>query len=178
MAVSKTGILFAILSALTLSACQSSRFSSVDTRPEPLPAAPSGTVTSGALPPPVAPGAASQFPTAPSPTDPTQIAAATPAGPPPGAPDLTPSTVGGVWNVAVSGQSCKIATSQTKFGQGFRAGPLRCPAPVDGVKSWAVSGKQLSLYDESGSVMARLYSSGPEKFDGQTESGVPISLSR
>jgi hypothetical protein len=106
------------------------------------------------------------------------MAAATPAAPPPGAPDLTPSTVGGVWNVAVSGQTCKIATSQTKFGQGFRAGPLRCPAPVDGVKSWAVAGKQLSLYDESGAVMARLYSSGPEKFDGQTESGIPISLSR
>lgn len=176
MAFLKTGILFAVLSALALSGCQSSRFSSVDSRPEPLPAAPSGTVTSGALPPPAAPGAASQFP--PPPTDATQMAAATPAAPPPGAPDLTPSTVGGVWNVSVSGQTCKIATSQTKFGQGFRAGPLRCPAPVDGVKSWAVAGKQLSLFDESGAVAARLYSSGPEKFDGQTETGIPISLSR
>ena len=49
---------------------------------------------------------------------------------------------------------------------------------MDGVKSWNVAGKQLSLYDESGSVMARLYSSGAEKFDGQTESGVPVSFSR
>ena len=76
------------------------------------------------------------------------------------APDLTPSSVAGVWNVSVSGQSCQVATSQTKFGEGYRAGPLRCPAPVDGVKSWNVAGKQLSLYDESGSVVARLYSSG------------------
>ena len=60
----------------------------------------------------------------------------------------------------------------------FRAGPLRCPAPVDGVKSWNVEGKQLSLYDESGSVLARLYASGPGKFDGQTSTGQPISLSR
>jgi hypothetical protein len=176
MTFSRTGVLFTV-AALALSGCQSSRFSSVDTRPEPLPAAPSGSVTSGALPPPAAPGT-SRFPTAPGATDGTQVAAATPVTPPANAPDLTPSTVGGVWNVSVSGQSCKIATSQTKFGQGYRAGPLRCPAPVDGVKSWAVSGKQLSLYDESGAVMARLYSSGPEKFDGQTESGVPISLSR
>jgi hypothetical protein len=71
-----------------------------------------------------------------------------------------------------------VATPQTKFGAGFRAGPLRCPAPIDGVKSWNVAGKQLTLYDESGGTLARLYSSGPEKFDGQTESGVPISLSR
>ena len=67
---------------------------------------------------------------------------------------------------------------QTKFGAGFRAGPLRCPAPIDGVKSWNVAGKQLTLHDANGSVLARLYSSGPEKFDGQTESGLPISLTR
>lgn len=178
MALSRTGVLFATLTALALSGCQSSRMSSVDTQPAPLPATPSGSVTSGSLPPPAPAANASQFPTAPTTGTPAQVAAATPAGPPAGAPDLTPATVGGVWNVSVSGQNCKIATSQTKFGQGYRAGPLRCPAPVDGVKSWAVAGKQLSLYDESGAVAARLYSSGPEKFDGQTESGVPISFSR
>ena len=177
MAFSRTGILLAAVAALAVSGCQSSRFSSVESTPEPLPAAPSGTVTTGTLPPP-APANPAQFPAAPTPTAPAEVAAATPAAPPANAPDLTPSTVGGVWTVAVSGQSCKIATSQTKYGQGFRAGPLRCPAPVDGVKSWNVAGKQLSLYDENGGVMARLYSSGPEKFDGQTESGVPISFSR
>ncbi len=174
MVFSRTGIVLAALAGLALSGCQSSRFSSVEERPEPLPAAPSGQVNTTALPPPATPTNASEFPAAPGTTD---VAAAT-AEPPANAPDLTPATVGGVWNVSVSGQSCKIATSQTKFGSGYRAGPLRCPAPVDGVKSWAVSGKQLSLYDENGGVAARLYSSGPEKFDGQTESGVPISFSR
>jgi hypothetical protein len=86
--------------------------------------------------------------------------------------------VAGVWNATVSGQSCKVATPQTKFGAGYRAGPLRCPAPLDGVKSWNVSGKQLALYDADGGVLARLYSSGGERFDGQMSSGVPISLSR
>ncbi len=175
MVNSRTGIVLAALAALALSGCQSSRFGSVEERPEPLPAAPTGRVSNNALPPPAAPTTPAEFPTAPGTTD---VASANPAAPPPDAPDLTPATVGGVWNVSVSGQSCKIATSQTKFGAGYRAGPLRCPAPVDGVKSWAVAGKQLSLYDESGAVAARLYSSGPEKFDGQTESGVPISFSR
>jgi hypothetical protein len=46
------------------------------------------------------------------------------------------------------------------------------------VKSWNVAGKQLSLYDANGAVLARLYSSGAERFDGQMTSGQPISLSR
>ena len=76
------------------------------------------------------------------------------------------------------GAGCRIATPQTKYGQGFRAGPLRCPTPLDGVKSWNVEGKQLALYDENGQVLARLYSSGAERFDGQTSSGQPVSLTR
>jgi hypothetical protein len=174
----RTGVLFAAVAALAVSGCQSSRFSAPDSGPAPLAAAPAGRVTAGTLPPPAVPAAAAtNFPAAPGTTG-DQVAAVDPAAPPASAPDLTPSSVGGVWTVSVSGQSCKIATSQTKYGQGYRAGPLRCPAPVDGVKSWAVAGKQLSLYNEDGGVMARLYSSSPEKFDGQTESGVPISLSR
>ena len=177
MTFSRTGLLAISLMALAASGCQSSRMSSLDTQqPAPLEAAPAGTVTAGTLPPPAAPGTdPSQFPAAPGAGE--QVAALPPAAAA-NAPDLTASSVAGVWNASVSGQSCKVATPQTKFGQGFRAGPLRCPAPIDGVKSWNVSGKQLTLYDESGGTLARLYSSGPEKFDGQTESGVPISLSR
>ena len=103
-------------------------------------------------------------------SDPTQVAA--------NAPDVTVGSVAGVWNASVSGQGCRIATPQTKYGQGFRAGPLRCPTPLDGVKSWNVEGKQLALYDENGQVLARLYSSGAERFDGQTSSGQPVSLTR
>ena len=94
-------------------------------------------------------------------------------GAPAGAADLTAASVAGEWNASVSGQSCKVATPQTKFGSGFRAGPLHCPAPIDGIKSWNVAGKQLTLYDENGGTLARLYSSGGEKFDGQTSNGLP-----
>ncbi|PWJ74819.1 protease inhibitor Inh [Pseudaminobacter salicylatoxidans] len=179
MSFSRAGLLAVSLAALVAAGCQSSRMSSFDSQPAPLTPAPTGQVTTGQLPPPVAPGStdASQFPAAPG-TE-TQVAALPPSsGPAAGAPDLTAGSVAGVWNVNISGQSCRVATPQTKFGQGYRAGPLRCPAPVDGVKSWNVAGKQLTLYDENGGTLARLYSSGPEKFDGQTESGLPISLSR
>jgi len=80
--------------------------------------------------------------------------------------------------VNVAGQNCRVATPQTKFGQGYRAGPLRCPAPLDGVKSWNVQGSQLTLYNENGDVVARLSSTGSGSFSGQTSMGQPISLSR
>jgi hypothetical protein len=172
MTFSRTGFLAVALASLALAGCQSDRMSSLG-QPAPLPAAPAGTVTSTQLPPPAGP--AGQFPAAPG----SQMAAAPAMTEPPAtAPDLTAGGVAGVWNATVSGQTCKVATPQTKFGAGFRAGPLRCPAPIDGVKSWNVSGKQLTLHNADGSVLARLYSSGPEKFDGQTESGLPISLTR
>ncbi len=179
MNFSKTGLLAVSLAALIASGCSTSRFSSMDDQqPAPLQPAPAGQVTGNQLPPPATPGATdpSQFPTAPANT---QVASLPPDGSAPaGATDLTAASVAGVWNASVSGQSCKVATPQTKFGAGFRAGPLHCPAPIDGIKSWNVAGKQLALYDADGGVLARLYSSGAERFDGQTQSGVPISLSR
>lgn len=175
MNFSKIGLVVVSLMALTAAGCSSTRLSSLESQPAPLTPAPSGTVTGSQLPPPAAPGTANAFPPAPGGTN---VASAPPTQPPADAPDLTANSVAGVWNASVSGQSCKVATPQTKFGAGFRAGPLRCPAPLDGVKSWNVTGKQLTLYDESGGTLARLYSSGPEKFDGQTESGVPVSLAR
>jgi hypothetical protein len=177
MTLSKTAVAVSML-ALLAGGCNSSRFSSMnDSRPAPLPAAPSGTVTARTLPPPATPAPTdpAQFPEAPTDVAATSAALDAAAA---SAPELTTGSVAGVWNASVSGESCKVATPQTKFGSGFRAGPLRCPAPVDGVKSWNVSGNQLSLYDETGTVVARLYSSGPQKFDGQTSTGLPISLSR
>ena len=182
MGFSKTGLVAVALAASLASGCTSTRFNSMNEQPAPLPAAPSGNVSSSTtLPPPSAAGAATadpaSFPAAPGAG--TNVAAQTPgAEPPASGPDITTANVAGVWNASVAGQSCRVATPQTKFGAGYRAGPLRCPAPVDGVKSWNVAGKQLSLYDESGSVVARLYSSGEGKFNGQTSTGLPISLSR
>ncbi len=186
MRLSSIGILAAAAATLTLAGCQSERFSSLDTRqPAPLAAAPVTTVQTGQLPPPVAPGVTdpAAFPAPPGQED-TDLAGTQPAGtqvaalPPQGAREITAGSVAGVWNATVSGQSCRVATPQTRFGEGFRAGPLRCPAPLDGVKSWNVAGTQLTLYDENGSPLARLYSSAGDRFDGQTSSGQPVSLAR
>jgi hypothetical protein len=178
MAFSKTGLLAVSLAALLAAGCSSTRFSSMNEQPAPLQPAPSGNVTaSTSLPPPAAPGTTdpANFPAAPGAS--TDVASISP-DPAAAAPDITTGNVVGAWNASVSGQSCQLITSLTKLGSNNRAASRQCAAPVNGVKAWNVAGKQLSLYDEGGSVVARLYSSGPEKFDGQTSTGLPISLSR
>ncbi|MIL09727.1 hypothetical protein BZU93_28105 [Salmonella enterica subsp. enterica] len=175
MASAKIGLTAAALvSALTVAGCSSTRVGAIDSGPAPLTPAPAGVVENRPLPPPAAPD---QFPKAPEGQG-TQVASLPPAAPPANAPDVTIGSVAGVWNVSVAGSSCRVATPQTKFGAGYRAGPLKCPAPADGIRSWNVSGKQLTLFDDGGSPIAKLYASGVGRFDGQTTSGQPISLSR
>lgn len=175
MGIGNIGLAATAVVLFAVAGCQSERIAPpLETRPLPLPAAPVGNVTASQLPPP----APSAFPETPPPAPSTQVAALDPnAGSASSAP-VTEGGVAGVWNVSVGGQSCRVATPRTKFGQGYRAAPLRCPAPLDGVKSWAVQGNQMILYNESGSQVASLSSSGPEKFNGTTSSGSPVSLSR
>lgn len=166
----------ALVMALAVAGCSSTRVGPMDPGPAPLPAAPGGVVENKPLPPPAAPD---DFPKAPEKPGGTDVASLPPTtGPAPDAPDVTVGSIAGVWSVSVGGASCRVATPQTRFGAGYRAGPLKCPAPADGIRSWNVSGKQLTFYDDSGSPIANLYASGASRFDGQTTSGQPISLTR
>lgn len=190
MGISKTGLFALAAAGVIMAGCQGSRFDGGAGNPAPLRPAPVAGVQKGTL----QPGDPSHFPAAPSTgsgnfgapsmdgsvvDDPTmgdnqQVASLPPAS----ATEITPGAVAGVWNASLGGQSCKIATPQTKFGQGYRAGPLRCPGELSGLASWAVKGSQLVLYDAGGGTVATLYSSGGSRFDGQTSGGQSISLSR
>jgi hypothetical protein len=181
-----------VCGTLLLAGCQSDRISGIDTGPTPIAPAPAGNVQQTQLPPPSKPAGQmtdpNQFPSAPV-TVTTQDPQATPGTAATGptdagtqvasnAPDVTIGAVAGVWSVNVAGQSCKVATPQTKYGQGFRAGPLKCPGDMANVNSWNVAGKQLVLYDANGQTVARLYQSATGKFDGQTTGGQPVTFSR
>ncbi len=176
------GLLIAC-AALAIAGCSTSRFDTVDTRPAPLTPAPSGTVTSNQLPPPspAGPTDPSAFPPAPgaSTTDP-QVAAgpAVPPAAPANAPDVTKEAMVGAWKVNAGGGGCQMMLSLTKQASDFRAASLRCPGDAANVAAWNVAGKQVVLKDNTGNVVARLYSSGAEKYDGQTAGGTPISFSR
>lgn len=175
MTFSKSALMAIMICSTALVGCQSSRMGSMGGQPEPLPAAPSGTVTGGQLPPPTAPGA---FPEAPQ--NP-QVAAASPtapATPPANAPDITKNSMLGSWNTSVGGSSCQVFLSLTKFGNASRGGSRGCAGDMQKMRSWDVQGKQVVMFDESGNQIASLYSSGANRFDGQTTGGQSLSLSR
>ncbi|MFC4626496.1 protease inhibitor Inh/omp19 family protein [Daeguia caeni] len=179
MGVSAKSLLSLAAVGVILAGCQSARMDDSYSPPipsapaAPLAPAPSGTVQKGDLSSPATFPEAPQTNPAGQPGD-TQIASLPPAS----APDLTPGAVAGVWTASLGGQSCKIATPQTKYGQGYRAGPLRCPGELGNLASWAVNGKQLTLYDGAGGTVATLYATGPGSFNGQTSGGQALTLSR
>jgi len=175
------------LVALTAAACQSSRFDSVDTRPAPLQAAPTGQVTSSQLPPPTASGPTdpSAFPPAPGQAAAgTDVAVATPGAtpaavtPPANAPAVTKEAMVGAWKVSAGGSGCQMMLSLTKQSSDFRAASLRCPGDAANVRAWNVAGSQVVLKDNTGNTVARLYASGAQRYDGQTSGGQSISFSR
>ncbi|WP_455476108.1 AprI/Inh family metalloprotease inhibitor [Bartonella sp. B17] len=97
---------------------------------------------------------------------------------PNGSVDLFPASIAGVWNISGAGKTCRIATPQTKFGQGYRAAPLGCSGVASRIKSWAVKGKKLYFYDKSGRTVVVLYSSNLNHFKGITFDNHPVFLNR
>jgi hypothetical protein len=181
MPTSKTRLLMIGVVLIAVAGCSSSRFGTYSTRSttaEPLPPAPSGTVTGNELPPPgTAANESSAFPDAPAGADGStgaqedaQVAA--------NAPEVTRETLVGAWKVSTGGGSCQMFMALTKWTGGYRAASRGCPGDAANVAAWDVKGKQVVLSDSDGTTVARLYSSGAERFDGQTTSGQPISLSR
>lgn len=181
MTISKNSIFGLSVMALMLAGCASSRFGNNGGGEPPQVVMP-GPVSSGGISQSTLPPPSGSFPAAPdnsvsanNPDASTQVAN---MQPPSNASDLTPASVAGVWKASIGGLNCQIATPQTKYGQGYRAGPLHCPAAFTTVSSWAVNGKQLNFYDGSGSPVATLYSVGPSRFEGNTVNGQAVVLSR
>ena len=180
--------------ALTVSACTGSRVGALNTQPAPapLPAAPSGTVSTGQpLPPPSQPTVAqNQFPDAPAPTTPvvdTPVVTQTDTGADTGssgvqevasAKPVTREALVGAWTVSTAGSSCQMFMALTQWTGGYRAASRGCPGDAASVAAWDVQGQQVVLSDSSGNRVATLFSSGGNRFDGQTKSGRAISLSR
>ncbi len=178
-----------VSAAIAVSGCTSSRFGTFDTRPAPAPImpAPSGTVTSGQLPPPVQPGmtpdAQGNFPAAPgtenqtfmdpnAPSDGSSIQSVATAAP------VTREAMVGAWKVTTGGSSCQMFMALTKWTGGFRAASRGCPGDAANVAAWDVKGQEVVLSDSGGNKVATLFSSGNGSFNGQTTSGAAITLSR
>ncbi|WEX77216.1 protease inhibitor Inh/omp19 family protein [Sinorhizobium numidicum] len=166
---------------LALTGCQRTSmggFGSQDVSPAPLQAQPVPTVSSSQLPDPTT--NTSQFPTAPTSgtatpggTQPgTQVAAAT------NALDVTKESMVGNWRVSSAGSSCDMFLTLTNLGSGSRGGTRGCAGELTAMGSWEVAGKQVVLKDRNGNAIARLYKTADARFDGSTNGGQPVSLSR
>lgn len=189
MGYSATRVLALMLaSTVVLASCQSSRIGALQTRqaPAPLTPAPSGQVTSGQLPPPTQPDAATQaaqqngdFPNAP---EGTQVAAAPTvqantqisASSEP----VTKESVLGRWVTQTGGGQCDVFLSLTKWSAGFRAASRGCPGDAASISSWNLSGNQVVLYDTNGNKLATLFKGSGKQLNGQTTNGAAISMSQ
>ena len=86
----------------------------------------------------------------------------------------------GAWNVSTNADSCALNLSLTTWTGGFRASTRKCSTDqLIGIGAWNVAGKQLSLFNKTGGLIARLVASGDNRFDGTTEAdGASISVFR
>lgn len=156
---------------LAIAGCQGTRIPYMGSRapqPAPLPPAPAGNVAASELPPPSFPQ-----PPAGATTAPVDMASAEAS-----ATELTKNGVLGSWRTDASGVNCQMFLTLTKYGENSRGGTRGCPGELASMRGWNVAGTQLQIFDENGSRIATLYSSGGERFNGQTASGQAVSLSR
>jgi hypothetical protein len=142
----------------------------------PLQAQPVPSVQSGALPPPGA-AAPGQFPTAPAggaAPGGVNVASAAPAT----ALDVTKESMVGNWRVSNGGASCDMFLTLTNLGSGSRGGTRGCAGELSSMGSWEVSAKTVVFKNRSGDTIGRVYKTGTTRYDGTTNSGQPLSLSR
>lgn len=169
-----------VLVAVSLAGCQRTSYNPYSDLPSPAPlqAQPVPSVQSGQLPPPGA-SDPSQFPAAP--TANTNVAALPPggdAGAPATALDVSKESMVGNWRVSNGGTSCDMFLTLTNLGSGSRGGTRGCAGELTMMGSWEVSGKTVLFKNRNGDVIGRVYKSADTRFDGTTNSGQPLSLSR
>ncbi|MCY1665687.1 protease inhibitor Inh/omp19 family protein [Rhizobium sp. SL86] len=169
-----------VVVAISLAGCQRTSYNPYSDLPSPAPlqAQPVPSVQSGALPPP---GAAdpSQFPAAPT-TGNTAVASLPPGSSdaPPTALDVTKESMVGNWRVSNGGTTCDMFLTLTNLGSGSRGGTRGCAGDLTAMGSWEVNGKTVLFKNRNGDIIGRVYKSADTRFDGTTNSGQPISLSR
>jgi hypothetical protein len=85
----------------------------------------------------------------------------------------------GGWTVAAAGDSCQLFMTLTTWSGGYRASTRGCSnAALTTISAWNMEGPQVQLLSDSGATIARLYPASKTQFNGQTEGGGPISVSR
>lgn len=91
-------------------------------------------------------------------------------GPTPTGGELGRTDLLGGWTIASGGDSCQLFMTLTSWTGGYRASTRGCNNDVlKSISAWNLNGKQVVLAGQGGSPVARLASSGNNRFEGQTE---------
>jgi hypothetical protein len=178
-----------LASALALGGCSSSRFGGRTAgpvgsaqaatplpEPDPVEAVPSGPVTAEPLPP-VAGGPIATGPVMSGGTD---VAALPPAAAPAPAPSPAgrSSLVGG-WTASTgTGASCRVQLSSSPALDLYRASASGCGGDLGRINAWDYRDGEVYLYQQGGTVAARLRGGSGSLSGVIAKSGAPLTLAR
>jgi hypothetical protein len=86
----------------------------------------------------------------------------------------------GGWTISSSGDSCQLFMTLTSWTGGYRASTRGCTSDtLKSISAWNLEGRQVVLAGQGGVALARLSSSGGNRFDGATEGGgAPVTFYR
>ncbi|MHA1157554.1 MAG: AprI/Inh family metalloprotease inhibitor [Alphaproteobacteria bacterium] len=86
----------------------------------------------------------------------------------------------GGWTITSNGDSCQLFMTLTSWTGGYRASTRDCSdGTLKSISAWDLKGNQIILSGQGGKAVARLYSTGSSRFDGQTEGqATPVSFYR
>ena len=103
---------------------------------------------------------------------------ATPPAPPPASAVGRTDLLGG-WTISAAGDSCQLFMTLTTWAGGYRASTRGCTnAALQTISAWNMEGGQVQLLNDAGATLARLYPASKTQFNGQTEGGGPVTVSR
>jgi Protease inhibitor Inh len=96
-----------------------------------------------------------------------------------GSDSLSREALAGTWTVSSDNPECRIILAFTKWSGGYRAATRRCTSEeLAAITAWDVRGDSVVLVDAKGQTVASLNETGPERYDGSTATGLPVSFSR
>jgi hypothetical protein len=85
----------------------------------------------------------------------------------------------GGWTISAAGDSCQLFMTLTTWAGGYRASTRGCTnAALQTISAWNMDGGQVQLFNDAGTTLARLYPASKTLFNGQTEGGGPVTVSR
>ena len=90
-------------------------------------------------------------------------------------------SIGGSWKIGEANGSkmCDLKLDKTKFISNYGAHTgIGCPEGLFGVSSWMLAGDEVRLMSPGGSLLAKLHQAGHNRFNGKTEAGLEIFMTR